>query len=79
MGLVRGRETDATWAISLDPDLCRALGRLAFDGRAAVVVTTLDGYSQDEVAAMFSVPRGTVSSWISRGRAQLRLTLGAGR
>jgi RNA polymerase sigma-70 factor (ECF subfamily) len=78
-GLFGLREADATWAMSTDPDLWKALARLDRRTRAAVVLTTLDGYSQDEVAAMFSVPRGTVASWISRGRARLRQELGAPR
>jgi len=78
-GLFGLREADATWAMSTDPDLWKALARLDRRTRAAVVLTTLDGYSQDEVAAMFSVPRGTVASWISRGRARLRQELGEPR
>ena len=70
------RETDATWAMGVDPDLWRALGRLDARTRAAIVLTTLDGFSQDEVAAMLQAPRGTVASWISRGRDRLRGELG---
>lgn len=68
-------ETDASWAIATDPDLWRALARLDRRTRAAIVLTTLDGYSQDEVAAMLEVRRGTVASWISRGRERLRTEL----
>ena len=70
------RETDAAWAIAIDPDLWRALARLDRRTRAAIVLTTLDGYSQDEVAVILEVPRGTVASWISRGRDRLRAELG---
>jgi RNA polymerase sigma-70 factor, ECF subfamily len=73
------RETDATWAIAADPDLWRALSRLDRRTRAAIVLTTLDGYSHDEVAEMLDAQRGTVASWISRGRARLRAELGADR
>jgi RNA polymerase sigma-70 factor (ECF subfamily) len=72
------RETDAQWAIAVDPDLWRALSRLDRRTRAGIILTTLDGYSQDEVASMLEVPRGTVASWISRGRARLRQQLGDG-
>jgi RNA polymerase sigma-70 factor (ECF subfamily) len=72
------RETDAQWAIAVDPDLWRALSRLDRRTRAAIILTTLDGYSQDEDASMLEVPRGTVASWISRGRARLRQQLGDG-
>jgi RNA polymerase sigma-70 factor (ECF subfamily) len=74
-GFLAIRETDSTWAISTDPDLWRALARLDRRTRAAIVMTALDGYSQDEVADIFSVPRGTVASWISRGRLRLRSVL----
>jgi RNA polymerase sigma-70 factor (ECF subfamily) len=70
------RESDATWALGVDPDLWRALSRLDRRTRAAIVLTTLDGYSQDEVALMLEVPRGTVASWISRGHERLRHELG---
>lgn len=75
-GFLDLRETDASWAISTDPDLWRALSRLDRRTRAAIVLTTLDGYSQDEVAEMLDAPRGTVASWISRGRERLRAELG---
>lgn len=75
-GFLALRETDASWAIATDPDLWRALSRLDRRTRAAIVLTTLDGYSQDEVAEMLDVPRGTVASWISRGRDKLRTELG---
>lgn len=78
-GFLDLRETDATWAINVDPDLWRALSRLDRRTRAAIVLTTLDGYSQDEVASMLVAPRGTVASWISRGRDRLRDELGSDR
>jgi RNA polymerase sigma-70 factor (ECF subfamily) len=78
-GFLDLRETDATWAIAADPDLWRALSRLDRRTRAAIVLTTLDGYSQDEVAEMLEAPRGTVASWISRGRERLRAELGPER
>jgi RNA polymerase sigma-70 factor (ECF subfamily) len=75
-GWLELRETDASWALAVDPDLWRALSLLDRRTRAAIVLTTLDGYSQDEVAAMLDAPRGTVASWISRGRDRLRAELG---
>lgn len=78
-GFLDLRDTDATWAIATDPDLWHALRRLDRRTRAAIVLTTLDGYSQDEVASMLDAPRGTVASWISRGRERLRAELGPRR
>lgn len=78
-GFIPVRATDATWAIDVDPDLWRALSRLDRRTRAAIVLTTLDGYSQDEVASMLEAPRGTVASWISRGRERLPAELGSDR
>jgi RNA polymerase sigma-70 factor (ECF subfamily) len=75
-GLLDLRDTDATWAIAIDPDLWRALRRLDRRTRAAIVLTALDGFSQDEVATMLDAPRGTVASWIFRGRERLRGELG---
>ncbi|HET7180713.1 MAG TPA: RNA polymerase sigma factor [Candidatus Limnocylindrales bacterium] len=75
-GWLELRETDAAWAVAVDPDLWHALAKLDRRTRAAIVLTTLDGYSQDEVATMLDAPRGTVASWISRGRERLRAELG---
>ena len=58
-----------------DPDLWRALTDVDRRTRAALVLTVLDGYSQGEVAEMLGVPRGTVASWLSRGKARLRAAL----
>lgn len=77
-GLFPLRETDEEWAMRVDPDLWRAMADLDRRTRAALVLTVLDGYSQDEVAEMLSVPRGTVASWLSRGKARLRSILEAG-
>lgn len=66
------RDGDETWAMKVDPDLWRALGTLDRRTRAALVLTVLDGYTQDEVAEAFGVPRGTVSSWLARGRERVR-------
>lgn len=66
------RERDAVWAMTTDPDLWRALDALDARTRAALVLTILDGFSQDEVGEILHVPRGTVSSWLSRARDRLR-------
>lgn len=75
-GWLRLHEGDATWALQVDPDLWAALSALAPEPRAAILLTVLDGYSQDEVAALLGVPRGTVASWLSRARSRLRTAIG---
>lgn len=65
-------EEGAGWALKADPDLWRALATLDRKTRAALVLTVVDGYSHDEVAAALNVPRGTLSSRLSRARIKLR-------
>lgn len=74
-GFLPVRETDQEWAMEADPDLWRAMADLDRRTRAVLVLTVLDGYSQGEVAEMLGVPRGTVASWLSRGKARLRAAL----
>jgi RNA polymerase sigma-70 factor (ECF subfamily) len=62
-----------------DPDLWAALGRLDLRTRTALLLNAVDGYSQREIAEMLAVPEGTVASWLSRGRAALRVDLGGNR
>jgi RNA polymerase sigma-70 factor (ECF subfamily) len=71
-GFLAVRDTDATWAIQTNPDLWQALMSLEPKARAALVLTVLDGYTQDEVAGVLGVARGTVASWLSRSRDRLR-------
>jgi RNA polymerase sigma-70 factor (ECF subfamily) len=71
-GFTSVKETDATWAIQVDPDLWRALSTLDRRTRAALVLTVLEGYTQEEVANALGVARGTVASWLSRARDRLQ-------
>ncbi|MFI5258446.1 MAG: RNA polymerase sigma factor [Candidatus Limnocylindrales bacterium] len=71
-GFLQLHESDAAWAIETDPDLWRAISELEPATRAALLLTVLDGYTQDEVAAALGVARGTVASWLSRARDRLR-------
>ena len=77
-GFLPLRESDATWALTVDPDVWRALGTLDVRTRAALVLTVLDGYTQAEVAEMLGVTRGGVASMLSRGRDRLRPLLEEG-
>jgi RNA polymerase sigma factor (sigma-70 family) len=49
--------------------------RLPAHYRRALVLCCLEGKSQEEAARFLSCPRGTVSSWLTRGRERLRLRL----
>ena len=68
-------ESDSSWAITTDPDLWRALERLDRRTRAALVLTVVEGYSQDEAASALGVARGTLASWLARARPALRAAL----
>lgn len=74
-GFLPIERADATWALDTDPDLWRALATLDRRTRAALVLTVVEGYSQDEVAEALGVPRGTLASWLSRARTRLRAAL----
>lgn len=64
------------WAPAEDRRLHDALGALRREHRAALLLSAVDGYTQAEIAAMLEVPPGTVASWLSRAKAQLREALG---
>jgi len=64
-----------TWAIRSDPDLWSALAELEAQPRAALLLSVIDGYTHDEIAAMLDVRPGTVSSWLSRTKERLRVAL----
>jgi RNA polymerase sigma-70 factor (ECF subfamily) len=63
------------WRDPADPDLWAALQDLDPRMRSALLLNVVDGYTQVEIAEMLSVPVGTVSSWIARGRTRLREAL----
>jgi RNA polymerase sigma-70 factor (ECF subfamily) len=62
-------------AVTVDPDVWDALGAMAPEERAAIVLNVLGGYTQSEIATHLGVAPGTVASWSSRGRRHLRDTL----
>ncbi|HWV25095.1 MAG TPA: sigma-70 family RNA polymerase sigma factor [Thermomicrobiales bacterium] len=49
-----------------------ALGSLPDDQRLAIILSDIQGYSYDDIAAVMDVAVGTVKSRISRGRSRLR-------
>lgn len=54
-------------ASGIDPELLAALGGLAPEFRAAVVLRHLLGYTPGEIARLLDLPRGTVNSRLRRG------------
>jgi len=57
-------------------DLDRAMGRLPEEQRQVLLLVGLEGMRYEEVAAVLSVPVGTVRSRLSRGREMLRQLMG---
>lgn len=71
-----GRRTEREpWVDTVDPELSDALQHLRPEHRAALLLSAVDGYTQAEIAEMLGVPAGTVASWLSRTKAQLRKAL----
>lgn len=77
--LVRHIPTPESLAISSDEHqrLNRALESLAPRHRELIVLRELEGFSYKEIAAITSVPIGTVMSALARARRQLQLALRA--
>jgi RNA polymerase sigma-70 factor (ECF subfamily) len=67
---------EPAWAMTSEPDLWVALGHLEPSHRAALLLSTLDGYTHAEIGRMLGVAPGTVSSWLSRTKERLRALLG---
>ena len=70
---------EPTWALRIDPDLWQAIGEFDAPRRAALLLNVVDGYTQAEIGDLLHVPPGTVASWLSRTKAQLRQRLGEER
>ena len=66
-----GGSSDALESVGLRTDIDAALGALAPEFRAAVVLRDLIGLDYAEIAEVLGVPAGTVKSRIARGRAAL--------
>ena len=75
-GVLFGRRTEQEpWVDPHDPELGEALQGLRREHRAALLLNVVDGYTQAEIAVMLAVPPGTVASWVSRAKTQLREAL----
>ncbi|HZU34918.1 MAG TPA: sigma-70 family RNA polymerase sigma factor, partial [Gemmataceae bacterium] len=55
----------------LQPILDQELSRLPAKYRSAIVLCDLEGKTRKEAAKQFGVPEGTLSGWLTRGRAML--------
>jgi RNA polymerase sigma-70 factor (ECF subfamily) len=60
----------------LDPRLATALARLSREQREVLLLHAWADLDHDEIAAALRIPRGTVSSRLSRARASVRAELG---
>jgi RNA polymerase sigma factor (sigma-70 family) len=59
----------------VDNDIRDALADLPPEYRVAVLLSDIDGLSNQEIAAVLEIKQGTVGSRLHRGRAQLRAAL----
>jgi RNA polymerase sigma factor (sigma-70 family) len=60
----------------LEPRLAAALARLSREHREVLLLHAWADLDYDEIAAALGIPRGTVSSRLSRARASVRAELG---
>lgn len=65
----QGRDTENRQLIQY------ALGKLAPEIRAVVVLRLMEGFSTEEAADILDVPSGTILSRLSRGKAQMAKTI----
>lgn len=63
---------DRSERLELARTLATALARLQEDQRAVIILSDVQGYSYDEIAAITGISLGTVKSRLSRGRGRLR-------
>lgn len=52
-------------------DVKKALGQLAQENRAAILLVAVEGYTYSEAASVLGVPTGTVASRVARARSNL--------
>lgn len=58
-------------------DVAKALSALSEDSRSLFLLSDIEGYTHDELAAMYHLPKGTVSARIYRARKKLARLLEA--
>jgi RNA polymerase sigma-70 factor (ECF subfamily) len=75
LGLLGRPPAREPWVDTADLGLSEALAGLKPQHRATLLLNAIDGSTQAEIAAMLGVPSGTVASWLSRAKAQLREAL----
>lgn len=63
----------------VEPGLPRALGGLSERQRVTVVLVHCLGWTQEEVAGLLGISRGSVQSHLERGLHHLRASLGVGQ
>jgi RNA polymerase sigma-70 factor, ECF subfamily len=59
-------------------EVLTAVDRLAHEQRSVLLLSVVEGFAVKEIAAMLSIPLGTVMSRLSRARAALRQSLRPG-
>lgn len=59
-------------------DLYAAIRRLPEHYRMVIVLKYFDGLKQDEIAGIMNIPRGSVSSYLTRAKKELRKSLEEG-
>jgi RNA polymerase sigma-70 factor (ECF subfamily) len=59
----------------LNEDISAALDSLPDNYRTAVILSDLEGFTYDEIAASIGIPVGTVRSRLARGRSLLQKSL----
>jgi RNA polymerase sigma factor (sigma-70 family) len=67
---------DTSRGDDLEPRLAAALARLSREQREVLLLHAWADLDHDEIAAALRIPRGTVSSRLSRARASVRAELG---
>jgi len=73
--LAAGTFTGSTKDSGLNKNLRQALEALSPRYRIPVILKDVEGYSQEEIAAIIKKPVGTVKARISRGRTMLKKAL----